>query len=267
MKIKILFDTGLELPISVCTNEFSLRWLHLLEQEILKDNILQIDTYSSLMKQEAALTHLTNAIVLVNEFLKKEFIKIPNNQDLDSRDYYNYLHTKFEQLAGPSWDNPTRLMQIAPENIKLAVKHVNRFCHRLENRPYVIESYLRVEFNTSEREPLLDRDYDKFEIINEPGVMVLDYSTLGKSLYDCFKDNLTPSYPNMKHQHHYSANFKLKFAVEDSNDIEQFREWMQENNLTDLPQSVIGEIKLGTFDASSFEQVQKTSKILGITIN
>lgn len=266
MNIKIVFDTNYELLIDICDNDFSLRWLELLNKEIIKDNILQVDTYSSLMPEDLARTYLLNAIKTVNNFLKKEFIKIPSNQDYDSKDYYNYLHSKFEKIAGPDWDEPTRLIQVAPADIKLSIKHINRFCHRLESRPYVIEPYLRVEFDTVNREQLLKQDYAKFELINEPGVMVLDYSTLGKSLFDCFQDNLPPNYPNMKHQHHFSANFKLKFEAEQNNKIEEFKEWINKNNLTDLPQSVIGEIKLGTFDTLAFEEIKKTSRITNIVV-
>ena len=36
-------------------------------------------------------------------------------------DYYNFLHTRFEKLAGPDWEKPTKLMTIAPKEIRLAI--------------------------------------------------------------------------------------------------------------------------------------------------
>ena len=125
MQIKIVFDTNYELLIHICENDFSLRWLELLKLEIQKNNILQIDTYSSLMPEHIARNYLLKAIDSVNNYLKKEFILAPTEQEYSSKEYYNYLHTRFEKLAGPDWSQPTRLMQVAPDNIKLSIKHIN----------------------------------------------------------------------------------------------------------------------------------------------
>ena len=97
--------------------------------------------------------------------------------------------------------------------------------------------------------------------------MVLDYSTLGKSLFECFQDNLSPLYSSMKHQHHYASNFILKFISDvDKNRLEEFKEWIKLNKLSNLPKSALGEIKLGTFDSNSFYEIQKTSKIIKIAL-
>lgn len=268
MKLKILFDTHYELGIDICENDFTTRWITLLQSELGKSDILQTDTYSSLMPEEVARNHLLSAISIVNSFLKKDFIQKPEGQDFESIDYYNYLHMQFEKLAGTDWEKPTRLVQVAPNFVKEAIRHINRFCHRLENRPYKIESYMRVEFDHPTRSALYKEDYDTFEIIDDDGVMILDYATLGKTLFECFRDNLPPTYAGMKHQHHYCSNFVLKFVNDiDKNKIQEFKNWIKLHKLSDLPKSVLGEIKLGTFDPNAIEEIKKTSKILKIIVD
>lgn len=268
MQIRIIFDTQFNLVIKLFQNDFVHRWASLLKNDLEKSSVLQIDTYSSLMSEEQSRSHLIEAIVKVNAFLKTQFISIPSENDFESTDYYNYLHLKFEELAGPGWDNPTRLVLIAPEYIKLAIRHINRFCHRLETRPYKIDPYMRIEFNSSLRNPLLEQDYELFELINEPGTVVLDYSTLGKTLFECFEDGLPPNYAGMKHQHHYCSNFKLNFLTDPDcyNKRQNFSQWVKVNKIVDIPKSALGEIKLGYFDSSLFEEVKKTNKIVKILI-
>lgn len=268
MKIKILFDTSFELSISLLDNDFVQRWSRLLEQEITKKSLLQEDTYSALMTESQSKWYLETAIQKVNKFLKVEFIKIPTPQDYDSENYFNELHKKFEQLAGPDWDKPTKLMLLAPDDIKLAIRHINRFCHRLEKRPYTIEPVIRIEFDTSHRESLLEKDYELFESTDYDHDVVLDYSTLGKSLYECFEDGLDLSYPALKHQKHLCANFVLHFGKSTKqNNRQKFLKWCQQQGITKLPPSATGVIKLGKIDQlNSFEQIQKTAKIVNITL-
>jgi hypothetical protein len=268
MKIKILFDTGFELSISLLETDFVRRWCALLEQEIANNTLMQDDTYSALMSEQQSKWHLEQAIQTVNKFLKVEFIKIPTQQDYDNENYFNDLHKKFEQLSGPDWDHPTKLMILAPDHVKLAIKHINRFCHRLERRPYTMDSIIRVEFNTHKRQALLPEDYDLFELVDYEHTVVLDYSTLGKSLHECFEDGLTADHQASKNQEHFCANFILRFAQPQLPFRHQeFLNWCDQQGIINLPKSAIGVIKLGKIDqTNSFEQVQKTDKIVNITL-
>ena len=155
-----------------------------------------------------------------------------------------------------------------PKEIQLAIKHINRFCHRLEHRPYKIESYLRVEFDTARREPLLDVDYNLFEPANCINTVYLDYSTLGKSVYECYQDGLDPTYSGLKIQEHYCANFVMLFdhpttAV----DKDKFDQWCKQHNVNISLLKSSGAIPLGKIeDNNALQSVSKSRKINKITL-
>jgi hypothetical protein len=265
MQIKIVFDTGYELTVDLFDNDFVRRWCRLLDQEIASDSLLQQDTYSSFIPESLARHCLEEAIDSVNGFLKHEFISMPCASDYQDLNFYNKLHKSFEKLAGPDWSTPTRLMVLAPDNIKLAIRHINRYCHRLERQPYVEQTYMRVEFNTSDRELLTDNDYLLFCPVNEPNTVVLDYLTLGKSLYECFEDGLTPDYTGLKVQQHYNANFVLQFEPRAVNPA--FKDWCMKNHIAEIPLPEVGQLQLGKItDSEAFSKVKKTAKILSIIL-
>lgn len=269
MNVKITFDTGFELTVKLLDNPFVSRWSKLLQTEIERNSLLQDDTYSYFNTQEQAQQKLKEAITTVNEFLKTEFISLPTALDFANPEFYNELHVQFERLAGPDWDNPTRLMIIAPEHVKLAVRHINRYCHRLEIQPYKIEPLMRVEFNTIERTLFEPEDYELFDdYYNVTDIVLLDYSTLGKSLFECYQDNLTPDYAALKIQKHYSSNFILKFGESTYlRPVEGYKDWLSFHNLTNLPKSAFGHIKLGEIvEKNSLQSVQETAKILNIRL-
>lgn len=271
MQIRIVFDTGYELTVDLFDNDFVNRWSRLLSQEIASGSLLQEDTYSSFVPESLARQRLEEAIDSVNGFLKREFISTPCVSDYDNPDFYNQLHEKFERLAGPAWDQPTRLMLLAPDNVKLAIRHINRYCHRLERRPYAEASLMRIEFNTHKRELLTSDDYKLFQPITDSNVVVLDYSTLGKSLYECYEDNLNADYHGMKIQQHYCANFILQFNQPRFNqpkfDYANFKKWCAENGIVEIPAPELGSLQLGKIkDPESFDQVKKTAKILDIIL-
>jgi hypothetical protein len=266
MQIRLIFDTGYELTVDLFDNDFVNRWYRLLSQEIACGSLLQEDTYSNFIPESLARQRLEEAIDSVNGCLKREFISTPCVSDYDNPDFYNQLHEKFEQLAGPDWSQPTRLMLLAPDNVKLAIRHINRYCHRLERRPYVELSSMRVEFNTHQRESLTLDDYKLFQPVTEPNIVVLDYSTLGKSLHECYEDSLNVDYHGMKIQHHYCANFILQFN-QPQNDHARFKKWCAEQGITEIPASELGHIQLGKiYNQESFDQVKKTAKILDIIL-
>lgn len=267
MNLAITFDTGYVLRIQLNENSFVLRWADLLIKELQTKNILQIDTFAWSMTEDQARYHLISAIQRVNDFLKTEFIGIPATSDFDNPDYYNQLHVKFEELTGEDWDNPTRLMSIAPSDVKLAVRHINRFCHRLERRPYSIEPVMRVEFDSDTRLPLEPEDYMLFEPMNAPGCVYLDYSTFGKSLVECFMDGLEPDYSALKLQHHYCANFIINFDYRNDAQVEQFNQWLIAHGLNPSEIQGSGNIPLGRIvDKKSLYSVLDCSTIENITL-
>lgn len=265
MQIKIVFDTGYELIVDLLDNDFVQRWSELLSQEIQRGSLLQEDTFSNFIPESLARQRLEQSIDTVNKFLRRKFIPIPVSSDYDNPEFYNRLHEQFEKLAGPDWDRPTRLMLAAPTDVKLAVRHINRYCHCLERRPYRVQPFLRVEFDTHRRELLREDDFELFKPVSSDHTVVLDYSTLGKSLYECYEDGLTPDYHGMKEQQHYCANFILRFGEEHGRRSRQgFYEWLEHYNITT---SAIGHIQLGNIaDKTAFDNVKQCAKIVTIKL-
>jgi hypothetical protein len=267
MRLTITFNTGYNLIVSLRDSDFVRRWVDLLEQELKRTEILQEDSYSFLYTEQLVKDKLIDAIKIVNEFTKREFISLPNEDDFESTDFYNHLHEKFEKLAGPDYDQPTRIMITGPEKIKTAIRHINRFCHRLENRPYKKERNMRIEFLRPLRKKLLEEDYKLFED-KKPGVIYLDYSTLGKSLLECYNDNLDPNYEGMKIQHHYGPNFVICFESDFHLIKDEFIDWLKKHGYENIPNQELGAIILGEFDdvSSVEQQIRKTSSITNLRI-
>lgn len=264
-RIKILFDTGYELAIRLNNNSFVQRWSTLLAEELASKEILQTDTFSPFFTEDESTEYLVSAINQVNDFLKVDFVPLPTN--VNSQEYYNLLHSSFEKLAGPDWSKPSKLMVIAPKEIQLAIRHINRFCHRLEQQPYKIESWMRVEFDTSRRETLLDDDYALFSSMNDANTVYLDYSTLGKSLYECYKDGLDPTYEGLKVQEHYCANFIILFDQQSRIDENEFTCWLKKYKVDPKLVRSNGAIPLGKVEGiSSLQSVLKSRKINKITL-
>lgn len=267
--LKITFDTDYTLVCHLRNNDFVRRWQALLINSINNNKILQEDSFSSLFNEDKSRQYLESAIDKVNAFTKREFIRKPNQTDYESMDYYNFLHEKFEFLTGTDFDNPTGLTSRGPTSIRTAIRHLNRFCHRLENRPYQIENYLRIEWDSFERELLEFKDFDLFEDIEDKEYIIyLDYSTLGKSLVECFMDGLPPAYKAMRLQAHYSSNFVIKFVRKEKLfDKDQFLNWLKYHGIKDLPKAALGAIVLGDItDIDSFNKIKQSNSITDIKL-
>ena len=224
--------------------------------------------FSFFINEQEARQHLLEAIDAINKFLKTNFIDVPTDSDFKNPDYYNHLHSQFEKLAGPDWSKPTKLVLIAPPAIKLAIRHINRFCHRLEQQPYKIEPILRVEFDSSRREPLAEEDYKLFEQGEKNNQVYLDYSTLGKSLYECYEDGLPPTYAGLKMQEHYCANFVLSFGKTTKlKSPNGFKSWLIEHGIDSSTIKSLGNIPLGYIvEKEMLQFIVKCRKINKITL-
>ena len=266
--IKVSFDQAINLHIVLDQNKFVNKWAKLLAEELHTKSILQLDTFSFFLSEDESRHHLINAITTINSFLKTTFIDIPTDSDFNDPDYYNHLHIKFEKLAGPDWDKPTKLMVIAPQEVLLAVRHINRFCHRLEQRPYKIEPIIRVEFDSNRRELLAEEDYQLFGSMEENNRVYLDYSTLGKSLYECYEDNLSPDYAALKMQEHYCANFILKFGNTTSRKSKNgFKKWVESYGINYATIKNHGHIPLGYIvEENLLQSITKCRTINNITL-
>jgi hypothetical protein len=99
-----------------------------------------------------------------------------------TRESLNQLHLEFHKLAERSPDDSD-------------VNQLNYIVHNAESCLANIKwgkkfSNLIVNFNVFANMPLLPEDYLEFDTYSiEPGMLILGYDTIGKSLFHCYNDN------------------------------------------------------------------------------
>lgn len=262
MNLKITFDTGYVLECRLMDSAVVSAWADLLEQTLAKDCLLQEDTYANMLNQSQCLAKLRQAAEVVNSFMKREMVTVPDRvQDLDQT-YYNQLHEQFERLSGSDYDRPTRFIQVAPAEVRTAVRLINRLCHVMEEQGN--KRYFRVEFDTDRRLPLTDTRWFDWPRKN---TITADYGTLGKNLLECFNDGLSPDYKAYRAQQHISANFVLRSEPMNL-PWQALHAWRDSHGSTvPLDRTTLGVVELGEIlDPDWFESVKKTSKINTITL-
>ena len=107
-------------------------------------------------------------------------------------------------------------------------------------------------------------DYKLFVQTNDAGQVYLDFSTLGKSLQECYLDGLTPDYVGARVQNHYSANFVIQF---ESDSDPGFESWLNNHKIS-VATKGLGHIPLGYIvDTKARQSIEKCSTINKITIS
>jgi hypothetical protein len=198
----------------------------------------------------------------------KNFIDI--QEDVTSQEYLNYLHLKFEQLSG-EFGKPTRLFAIAPKQLKDAVRDLNFFVHKLENKNLNRTQFF-IDFNKDQyrRLPLELADYEFFEFKQPPGTLFLNYAELGKDFLDLYKDNLSIDYTGYKNLHYYSGEAVLMFDKYDPyGDINGYLDWLISHGIDPYDKRLgHGKIPLGHVDnlAEAKEKLNKHRYIKEISL-
>ena len=202
---------------------------------------------------------LLDAIEKVNTFLKHEFITIPT---VWNQETYNKLHIAFEKLSGDH-DSPTKLIKIAPMEIKESIRDINFCIHSLEKKPTT--SKLSIQW-TKKREQtkrikLEEKEYDLFQFHNTNNEVYLDYNELGKTYKELFHDNLPITYKATKNNHYIGADIVI--ALKDNKDIlgKKFINWLQKNNINPYNKKLgIGALPIGKAEIIKIDHLTKDSK-------
>ena len=264
MLLTIQFDTGYQLDCRLYDNDFAHRWAQVVKSALTSTEVLQDHIYANLLNKSWILKLLQQSADTVNKFLQRPVVTIPVSLDSLDQEFFNRLHQEFELLSGPDWDRPTRLMTIAPDSVKRAIRDINRYCHVLENSAE--SEYMRIEFAHTFRHELQPQDYRLFTMPRS-GTITIDYATLGKSLLECWQDGLTPEYPAMRFQKHFNCNFMLR-GHQPEIDIAAIQQWADKHGSDiQIKPEHVGTIEVGEIlDPDWFDSVKKTSKILNITL-
>jgi hypothetical protein len=219
--------------VDLYKNDFVSRWKTLFEQTVASCAINQLESFSCSLSEPQSQGRLIVAITTINRYLKQNFVDLPTQIDRDDQQWYNYLHSKFEQLNG-TFDRPAKLLMLAPPELKSAIRALNFYVHRLEKRPYADYNtwYISFDKNCYTRLPLEPDDYDHFCDQIRPGQAYIHYAELGKTMIDLYQDGLPIDYSGLRNLHYYSAEISVHVGTGTISWFKDgFRQWANDNSI------------------------------------
>jgi hypothetical protein len=243
------------------------KWKNLIESIYVGDgeDIDSMRSFFHLHTRDEIKNILLDAIININSFLKKEFIKIPKKIDWDDQGLYNTLHISFEKLSG-DFDNPTKFMKIAPTSIKENVRDLNYCVHALEHGSdkHTADS-LPIQWTKKREETprfkLTKQEYELIQFHQTKNEVYLAYNELGKSYVDLWKDDLPLEYTATKNNHYIGADIIIAFADKENIFEQDFIDWCRDNSIDPFfKQHGIGLLPIGKVETIDIEHLTKTSK-------
>jgi hypothetical protein len=250
MQLKIVLGTNSETSFTVTLNNnaFVQKWVQELRWCLANCNFEQQEAFAGLMSLDQSVEILTESCITINRYLKN-FIEIRENLLDQDQEYFNYLHLKFEQLSG-KFGKPTRLFTIANNELKTAIRNLNFFVHRIEQKKKSIP-VMYVSFNKDQyrRQPLTDEDYDYFEFSMPAGTLFVHYVELGKEFVDLYKDNLPMDYANFQNLHYYSGEASICFKDYNCFRDQNYIDWLKQHSIDPYNKKLgHGKLVLGKVD-------------------
>jgi hypothetical protein len=230
MKLTVVLGASGEASFDITLNDnpFVYKWVEELRWCLDNCAFNQQEAFSGLLTLTEARQILNNACVTINKYLKN-YIDIQPEEN--SQEYFNYLHSKFEQLNG-KFGKPTRLFVVANQELKSAIRNLNFFVHRVESKaPIKHNFYLSFDKNHYRRHPLQESDYQYFEFKISPGTLFLHYVELGKEFIDLYEDGLDLSYSGFSNLHYYSGEASIIFKEWDCFRDKNYLTWLTNNGI------------------------------------
>ena len=243
------------------------KWKNLIESIYVGDgeDIDHARSFFSLRTNDEIKNILIDAVANINNFLKKDFIQIPKEINWDDQNLYNTLHIAFEKLSG-DFNNPTKLMKIAPMRIKENIRDLNFCVHALEhNSNKKILEQLPIQWTkkrkNTPRVKLLDKEYALMQFHATKNEVYLSYNELGKSYMDLYDDKLPSDYDAMKNNHYIGADIIIALADKDSIFKPDFIDWCKDNDIDAYEKkNGIGLLPIGKVEVINIEHLTKDSK-------
>jgi len=245
------------------------KWKNLIESIYVGDgeDIDHVRTFFRLRSHDEIKSILLNAIKNINNFLKKEFIKLPEQINWDDQNLHNTLHVAFEKLSG-KFDNPTKLMVIAPMNVKENIRDLNFCVHALEHssgESYTNLDHLPIQWTkkrkTNPRIKLTEQEHDLFQFNETKNEVYLAYNELGKSYVDLWMDNLPFDYSGTENNHYIGADIFISLNDKESIFEQGFLDWCKENSIDPYSKKHgIGLLPIGKVEIIDIGHLTKDSK-------
>lgn len=249
MKLRVILDASpMEASFDIVLNQNSFveKWLTELQWCLNNCEINQQEAFAGIRTTSEAAQILKQSCVTINKYLKN-FIKISENILEEDQSYFNYLHEKFEQLNG-TWQNPTRLFTLANDELKSAIRNLNFYIHRVENKKTHSQPYFYLSFNKDQyrRQLFSENDYEFSEFDIPAGTLVVHYVELGKNFYDLYKDGLDLDYAGHKNLHYYSGEASVMFRDDNELGDTDYLNWLTKQGVDPYNKSLgHGKIPLG----------------------
>lgn len=214
----VYFDHDRQIEILPLEDNFSLQWYEEVKN-IYKNGIREDDRiygFSDNWSYDMCLKDIKKQIQIINEYKKIIDYDLSNiNQQI-----LNELHVFFENIIGMDMDRNSFYLN-APINIQKAIQRFNILIHRIEglepgmSRPDKTKFWSKrivVTFNDRPRYKIPDDELYRFNFLQKPGDVCLNYCHVGKPLYDIFdNDDHSVSDENILPQSHWSADFHMIF--------------------------------------------------------
>jgi hypothetical protein len=270
MQLTVVLGTHSEasFTISLNNNAFVQKWVEEVRWCLINCNFEQQEAFAGLMSLEQSAEVLTKSCVTINQYIKN-FIDIKENLLMQDQEYFNYLHSKFEQLSG-KFEKPTRLFSLANKELKTAIRNLNFFVHRIEKKEKIIPTlYISFDKNQYRRWPLAKEDYEHFEFAAPAGSLFLHYVELGKEFVDLYEDNLLLQYSNLKNLHYYSGEANIYLEEYDCFLDTGYLKWLENNKIDPYNKKLgNGKLILGKVDniADAYAKIQQYQYIKDIII-
>ena len=228
------------------------------------------ESFSKYLEKEAIQNIMLDAFNDINNFLKQDIIDTEKIY-WDDIIWRNQLHTIIERLNG-EYDKPSKLMLVAPNNIKEAVRRVNWGVHLLEQYPFEKEWMMLWSKNPKEcvdRIRFTDEDYECIEFEYKPWTVYLSYNEVGKDFRDIYEDNLPIEYSRLKNNHYLGLDIEPNQNMTGHVFAKDFKQWMLDNNIDPYNKKLgIGEFPVGTYSQDFDNNVlSNRSQITEILIN
>jgi hypothetical protein len=243
--LEVRLDDAHSVFIDLDDNDLVHRWIPVFDRATKNRTIDQSACFVFNISKSQALEQLKLAAQNINLFLKHPVVpQVEHNWDID---YCNQVHMAFEQLHG-SFDEPTKLMMCAPDQIKQSIRDLNFYVHILEHDDYEQQNLWYINFSKDgmERLPLQDTDYDRFLDRMEPGMVFMHYADLGKTHAELYHDKLPANYKGLKNLHYLAADISIWLGNTVDYFRSGFRTWAADNSI-DLsdPKLGLGILPLG----------------------
>lgn len=271
-EITIIIDDTHTVNIECFDTPIGNKYGAMLKSEIDSKGVMTDDgeSFSKYLEKDQIQNIMLQAFDDINKYLKQDIIDIKQIY-WDDAIWRNQLHTIFEKLNG-EYDNPSKLMLVAPTKIKEAVRRVNWGVHLLEQYPFEKEWMMLWSKNPKEcvdRIKFTDEDYECIEFEYKPWTVYLSYNEVGKDYRDIHEDNLPIEYARLKNNHYLGLDIEPNESMTGHVFAPEFKQWMIDNNIDPYNKQLgIGEFPVGKYSQNFDNKVlSHTSQITEILIN